>query len=139
VKTIRFIYFLVIYVSPATPPYPRSSWPFIDRAIAEAITCRLLRAAAKVQSQSRPCGICSGQLTSVSLVIIMPPNALTLSSITRDWYNGPFTACVPWDPKNNEQVGPCNFRTYGGRPRLNYRPPYIKGFNEFHPSLLELV
>jgi hypothetical protein len=66
----------------------------------------------------------------------------SLSSITRDWYNGPFTAWVSWGPislysKNKEQVAPSTFRTYGGRPRLKYRPTCIKGFNEFHPSLLE--
>jgi hypothetical protein len=75
-----------------------SSW-VVGRAIAQAISRQFPNAAARVRSQVRSCGICSGQrgtgagflrLLRFLLRILMPPNA-PHSSIVWSWHNRPIS------------------------------------------------
>jgi hypothetical protein len=71
----------------------------MGRAIAQAVSHRLPTAAARVRTQLRSCGICSGQsgagegylrVFRFPLPILIPSAAPHLSSSTlRSWYNRP--------------------------------------------------
>jgi hypothetical protein len=68
----------------------------LGRAIAQAISHWLLRAAARVRAQFWSCGICSGQSGAVSLSVLFPPGVpQSQSSIIWGWYNRPVVAAVP--------------------------------------------
>jgi hypothetical protein len=75
-----------------------NSLPVAVRAIAQAVSRRLLTAAARVRSQVRSCGICGGQngagasflrVLLFPLPILIPPTAPHSSTIIRLWYNRP--------------------------------------------------
>jgi hypothetical protein len=70
------------------------------RGIAQAVSRRLLTAAARVRAQVRSCGICCGQSgTGVGflqelrflLPILIPPTVPHSSSIIPGWYNRPIS------------------------------------------------
>jgi hypothetical protein len=64
------------------------------------------RREARIQSLARSCGIYGGQsrmgqgffrVLRFFLQILVPPKVPCLSFVSRDWYNVPFTVCVPGD------------------------------------------
>jgi hypothetical protein len=74
------------------------------RGIVQAVSHRLPRAAARVRSYVRSCGVCGGQsgagagflrVFRFPLPILIPPTAPHSSSITRGWYSRPVVAAVP--------------------------------------------
>jgi hypothetical protein len=70
----------------------------LRRVIAQVVSRRLPKAATRVRSQVRSCGICGGQSGSGAsflrvlrflLPILIPPTAQHSSTIIRSWYNRP--------------------------------------------------
>jgi hypothetical protein len=83
----------------------RGLWYHLGRAIAQAVSCWLPTAAARVQARVWSCGICGGQsgagagilrVLRFPLPIFIPPIApQSPPSIIWGWYNRPEVAAVP--------------------------------------------